>query len=83
LSNPALAGGGAILDINYDHWTFTAGDFWVIVRSAATAHRTAVDMPLGAVSYEWSVAGLSLSDRDGAENPIGIQVIPGATGTGW
>jgi len=72
LPNPALAGGGGTLDINDGPWTFTAGNLWVVVRSPASGHRTAVDLPLGAVSYEWSFAGVSFSDRNRAENLIGI-----------
>jgi hypothetical protein len=72
LPNPTLAGGGLTLDARAGHWTFTLGDLGVAARSAVSGKTVDVDVPLGAVAYGWSLAGLNFDDRSRIERLDGL-----------
>ncbi len=76
LPDPALWGGGAILDRRFGDLTVSVGDLAVVARSPLSGARLDVDVPLIAVSYKWSIAGFAVSDRNRLEDLIGVPADP-------
>jgi hypothetical protein len=76
LPNPALAGGGLTLEARAGSWGFTAGDLWVAVRGSASRKALDVDVPLIAVTYSWSFAGVAFDERNRIERLYGVSGDP-------
>lgn len=75
--DPALAGAGVTADYRKGPWTITLGDLWVSARNSATGHARRIDVPVAAVAYGWSAAGLAFRDRSRVER------LDGSVGDTW
>ncbi len=76
LPNPTLTAGGLEIDYRIGAWTASATGYYVSIRSAQGADRTAIWLPAAAVTYEIGVGNALLSDRNRVEQLDGIPGSP-------
>lgn len=76
IPNPWLNGAGIDIDYVADPWIFSAGDYYVSVRSYATGAHLSARLPFVGVTYVWKESRLLVTDRNRIEQVEGIAGAP-------
>jgi hypothetical protein len=75
LPNPALTAGGVQIDCRLGSWTASGTGYYVSIRSAESGARTEIWLPAVALTYQYTMGRLALSDRNRLEQ---LEGLPGA-----
>ena len=67
LPNPALTAGGLQIDYRSGSWTATGTGYYLSIRNAVSGARTAIWLPAAALTYEFALGPVTLSDRSRLE----------------
>jgi hypothetical protein len=76
LPNPTLTAGGLQIDYRVGSWTASATGYYVSIRNAQSGTRTEIWLPATALTYEFSIGPLALSDRNRVEQLEGLPGSP-------